>query len=96
MIIFVDIDGTICSQEEDYNDAKPIQSRIKKVNQLYDEGNTIVFWTARGTRTGISWFNTTQKQLETWNVKYHELRMGKPAYDLFIDDRNVNSDTYFK
>ena len=28
--------------------------------------------------------------------KFHELRMGKPYYDLFIDDKNINSEEYFK
>jgi len=27
--------------------------------------------------------------------KIHELRMGKPVYDLFIDDKNISSDNYF-
>lgn len=96
MIIFIDIDGTICSQEKDYNDATPFSNRIANVNRLYDDGHTIVFWTARGTQTGINWYDTTRKQLDGWGVKYHELRMGKPAYDLFIDDRNIHSDVYFK
>ena len=32
----IDIDGTICSQEVDYNKAKPYRWRIKKVNNGYD------------------------------------------------------------
>jgi hypothetical protein len=97
MIIYVDIDETICYYEEkrDYNIAKPYFSRIKKINSLYDEGNTIVYWTARGTVTQENWFKVTLNQLNKWNCKFHELRMGKPAYDLFIDDKNINSETFF-
>ena len=101
MIIYVDIDDTICYYENDdkkyldYSKAKPYYERIKKINNLYDEGNTIIYWTARGTKTGIPWFHITKKQLDNWGVKYHELRLGKPYYDLFIDDKNVNSDNYF-
>jgi|TARA_B110000967_G_scaffold182721_1_gene200855 hypothetical protein len=97
MIIYVDIDETICYYEEkrDYNIAKPYHNRISKVNKLYDEGNTIVYWTARGTVTQENWFHVTLNQLNTWNCKFHELRMGKPAYDLFIDDKNINSETFF-
>jgi len=101
MIIYVDIDDTICYYENDdkkyldYNKAKPYYERIKKINNLYDEGNTIIYWTARGTKTGIPWFHITKKQLDNWGVKYHELRLGKPYYDLFIDDKNVNSENYF-
>ncbi len=97
MIIYVDIDETICYYEEkrDYNIAKPYYNRIEKINSLYEQGNTIVYWTARGTVTQENWFNVTLKQLNSWNCKFHELRMGKPAYDLFIDDKNINSKTFF-
>jgi hypothetical protein len=97
MIIYVDIDETICSfTDGKYSLAKPIKERIKKINKLYDQGNTIIYWTARGTMTNLNWFNVTQEQLERWGCKYSELRMGKPYYDLFIDDKNINSEEFFK
>jgi hypothetical protein len=99
MKIFVDIDNTICFYNEknttNYSNAIPYKNRIKKINELYDEGNIIVYWTARGTVTQISWFDITYNQLKNWGCKFHELRMGKPAYDLFIDDKNINSKNYF-
>ena len=97
MLIYVYIDETICESPEDrdYTKAQPIKERIEKINKLFDEGNTIVYWTARGTMTGIDWYQVTQKQFEIWGVKYHDLKMGKPAYDLFIDDKNIKSDTFF-
>ena len=54
----------------------------------------IIYWTARGTVTGIDWKDITEKQLKSWGAKYHELKMGKPAYDLFIDDKNINSERF--
>ena len=98
MIIFVDIDETICNSPEnrDYSKASPILERIKKINELYDSGNRIIYWTARGTGSGIDWRDVTEKQFQDWGVKYHDLKLGKPIYDLFIDDKNINSDTYFK
>tara|TARA_R100000008_G_scaffold68735_1_gene46000 strand:+ start:572 stop:868 length:297 start_codon:yes stop_codon:yes gene_type:complete len=97
MIIYVDIDETICSfTDGNYSLAKPIKNRINKINKLYDEGNTIVYWTARGTTTNLNWFKVTQGQLEQWGCKYSELRMGKPYYDLFVDDKNINSEQFFK
>jgi|TARA_B110000285_G_C14918354_1_gene511334 hypothetical protein len=102
-IIYVDIDETICHYGDllrygptDYSKAIPYLDRIKKINDLYDKDNTIVYWTARGTKTGINWFQLTLEQLNKWECKFHELRMGKPSYDLFIDDKNINSDTFFK
>lgn len=97
MIIYVDIDDTICRLEHkaDYSTANPIQERIEKINELYEKNNTIVYWTARGTMTGINWFEITYNQLKKWGAKFHELRMGKPAFDIFIDDKAFNSDTFF-
>ena len=101
MIIYVDIDDTICYYEKndnslkDYSKALPYIERINKINKLYDEGNQIIYWTARGTITQISWFKITYEQLQKWGCKFHELRMNKPAYDLFIDDKNINSDNFF-
>ena len=99
MIIFVDIDETIChhdiTEPRNYSNAQPYPKRIEKINELYSQGNTIVYWTARGTKTGLNWFTLTVSQLDKWGCKYHELRMGKPNYDLFIDDKNINSDYYF-
>jgi hypothetical protein len=96
-IIYVDIDETICTKSPDgnYANASPITARILKINKLYEENNKIVYWTARGTGTGINWEDVTKKQFEEWNVKYHELKFGKPIYDLFIDDKNLNSDNFF-
>tara|TARA_R110000824_G_scaffold53249_3_gene147501 strand:+ start:7637 stop:7948 length:312 start_codon:yes stop_codon:yes gene_type:complete len=97
MIIYVDIDETICISppSREYEKATPLGSHIQKINSLYDEGHTIVYWTARGTGSGIDWREVTEKQFVEWGVKYHELRFGKPIYDLFIDDKNINSETYF-
>ena len=97
-IIYVDIDETICLTDEsrDYSLSTPIINNIKKVNELFDEGNTIVYWTARGTLTGIDWRNITESQFKQWGVKYHDLKFGKPSYDLFIDDKNINSKNFFK
>ncbi len=65
MIIYVDIDETICSTPDnrDYSLSEPIMERIEKINKLYDEGNTIIYWTARGTGYGIDCSNLTYKQL---------------------------------
>ena len=97
MIIDVDIDDTICkaSPDMDYSKSNPKKDRISKINALFDEGHTIIYWTARGTVSGLDWTDVTMKQFEEWGVKYHQLKMKKPAYDLFIDDKNINSERFF-
>ena len=97
MIIYVDIDNTIFDTEGmDYSGAKPIPERIKKINDLYDEGNEIVYWTARGTGSGKDWSEVTKNQFKEFGVKYTSLKFGKPVYNLFIDDKNINSEEFFK
>jgi histidinol phosphatase-like enzyme len=90
-IIYVDIDETICNTDKsrNYKDAQPIFKHINKINKLYDEGNTIVYWTSRGSRKQINWYDLTYKQLNDWGVKFHELRVDKPYYDLLIDDKSL-------
>ena len=90
MNIYVDIDETICNYqgERRYDLAVPILENIEKINILYEEGHEITYWTARGSVTGIDWFDITKTQLDTWGCKYHKLITGqKPAYDLLICDK---------
>jgi len=97
MIYYVDIDHTIFNtQGMDYENSEPIIDRIEKINKLYDEGHTIVYWTARGSGSGKDWSEVTKKQFKRYGVKHHTLKFGKPVYDLFIDDKNINSEVYFK
>jgi len=93
MIVYIDIDETICTTPEsrDYSMAEPIRDNIEKANKLFDDGHTVVYWTARGSGTGIDWTDVTVLQLSRWNARYHDLKFGKPVYDLFIDDKNMNT-----
>ncbi len=88
MIYFVDIDGTICTTVGGYANAKPILENIAKINKLYDEGHTVIYWTARGKITGLNWTELTAQQLNDWGCRYHDVVMNsKPAYDCIIDDK---------
>ena len=46
--------------------AKPFHDRILKINKLYEDGNTIIFNTARGFVTKINWTQETRDQLKEW------------------------------
>lgn len=98
--ICFDIDNVICkTRSSNYKKSKPILLAVKKINQLYKK-NYIILFTARFMgRTNDNTFqakklgyNFTKKQLKNWGVKYHKLVMGKPSYDLVIDDLSL----YFK
>ena len=100
MNIYVDIDETICIHSpsdgpRDYKLAQPLPKNIDKINNLYEKGHYIVYWTARGGTTGIDWTELTQSQLDVWGAKHHALKMGKPNYDIFICDKVMNARNFF-
>ena len=96
-IVFVDIDETICwtPDNRDYAKAVPMERHINVINALYRDGHKIVYWTARGTGTGLDWREVTEKQFAHWGVLYHELKFNKPEYSLFIDNKNVSAARFF-
>lgn len=88
MTIFFDIDGVLCTNENGvYEKAKPLQKNIDKLNRLFKLKHRIILWTARGATTKIDWSDLTKKQLKEWGVNYTELRLDKPHYDIFYDDK---------
>lgn len=100
-----DLDDTLCTREigfehlgpDKYLHCKPITSMIEKLNQLYDDGNIIYIYTARGMcqfngdlgKVYNSLYNTTLNSLNTWGIKHHGLIMGKLHYDYLIDDKAI-------
>lgn len=103
MKIFVDIDNTICKTGSrdgdnpfDYEDSQPIPERIELINSLFDKGHDIIYWTARGSSTGNDYSEITVSQLDQWGAKRNGVIFGKPSYDIYIDDKSVNSENFFK
>lgn len=93
-VALVDIDETICfySGKRRYDLSEPNHENIAKINRLYDEGWKIIYWTARGSVSGIDYTEHTRNQLTEWGCKFHELQTGtsqfpKPHFDLLIDDK---------
>jgi len=105
----IDIDGVIAQHNGicntcKYESSTAITENIEKINKLYDEGNIIKYFTARGMGTysddskmaSARWKELTELQLRIWGCKYHYLIMGKPSADYYIDDKAINSDDFFK
>lgn len=98
-IFCFDIDNTICkTRKSEYSKSIPIKKNIKTINKLFDEGHYIKIFTSR--YMGRTNSNTkkayklgylkTSNQLKKWNLKYHELILGKPRYDVIIDDKSID------
>ncbi len=94
-----DIDGVICSlsRNNNYLSSKPIKKNINLINFLYKKNYNIILFTSRfmgrnndnSNKANKMGFQFTKKQLKKWGVKYHKLIMGKPSYDLIIDDKSI-------
>lgn len=103
----IDIDGTICTKTEghgdNYGSAVPFVQRIQKINELFDKGNTIIYFTARGMgrskdNPAIAYeecFEVTKQQLDRWGAKYHRIVLGKPYADFYIDDKGISDRDFF-
>jgi hydroxymethylpyrimidine pyrophosphatase-like HAD family hydrolase len=105
-IIAFDLDDTLCYRPknlehlgpEKYNYCTPIQPTIDVLNKLYDQGNIIYIYTARGMgqfdgnvqKTYSELYEITLNSLKMWGIKHHGLIMGKLHYDLLIDDKCLN------
>jgi hypothetical protein len=96
MVYYIDIDNTICQTiGSNYEQSIPIKQRILKINNLYKQGHTVVYWTARGSNSGKDWKTFTERQLDNWGCLRHNILMNKPSYDILIDDKSINSEDYF-
>lgn len=92
-----DIDGVVAKIQKDldYSQSEPNIKMIHIINKLYDMGNHIVLFTARGYVTKKDWSSITKKQLGDWGVKYHELLFGKPNADFYIDDKMISMEKLY-
>lgn len=95
--ICFDLDGTICTLQNkkgDYENAVPLPGAVETINRLYDEGHTIIIYTARRMRTCEGDVQkvvamvgeVTRTWLTRHGVKHHELVFGKPYAHLYVDD----------
>ena len=87
-----DIDGVIAKIQKDldYAQSEPNERMVEIINKLYDMGNRIVLFTARGYVTGKDWRTVTEAQMKRWGLKYHELKFGKPNADYYVDDKMLD------
>src|SRR5947208_17180836 len=78
-IFIIDIDGCICEHVDNehpelMSSAQPYPDSIAKINQWYDQGHFICFFTARTEdhrEATLTW-------LQKYGVKHHKLIMSKP------------------
>src|SRR5690606_14922205 len=93
----IDIDGTICEdipneEPERMETAELFPDALETLNNWYDQGHIITFFTSRteGHR------EVTERWLKKHNFKYHGLLMGKPRGGNYhwIDNHIVRATRY--
>jgi capsule biosynthesis phosphatase len=96
-----DLDNTLVTYpkiKNDYKTVAPIIKNIKFLNFLYSQGHHIIIYTARRMKTHNGNINKVKKeikkitlnQLKSFKIKYHELILGKPYANFYIDDLSIN------
>ena len=99
-VFLIDIDGTICDdiKNEDshlYSSAKPIEGSREIINNWFDEGHHITFFTARESKDRA----VTEEWLKNNGFNYHGLVTDKPRIKdgeeyCWIDNRPIRGITY--
>ena len=94
----VDLDGTLCTQEcpQTYHLARPKPTMIEAIRRLKAQGHTIIIHTARAPSKLGDPTATTVDQLRAWGVPYDRLYLGKPAADVYVDDRAVSPAAFLR
>lgn len=92
MRLIIDLDGTICSEEKTFSRsmAKPKKNAVESINKLFNEGHTIIIYSSR------SWleYEMTIDWLNRYKIKFHQLILGKPIGDYWIDDRAIKFNSW--
>ena len=95
-ILCFDLDNVICfTKGKQYLKAKPNLKAINIINELYKKGHYIKIFTARymgrnndnAVKAKKQGYKITSLQLKKWKINYNKLILGKPSYDLFVDDK---------
>ena len=95
--ILIDIDGTVSEdipneRSELFSRAKVLENSVESVNKLYEQGHSIIFFTARKEEHRVD----TEDWLNRNGFKYHSLLMNKPRGGryIWIDNLDVKGIKY--
>ena len=89
-IIVVDIDGTVCTVEEDYSKCQLMPGCIEALNRLKQMGYKIYLYTGRH----INQFDPTMQWLGRNGVPYDHIIFGKPPAKYYVDDSAIRFDSW--
>ena len=105
MIFVFDLDDTISRhRNRDFEHAEPIEKTITKIRKLHADGAEIVIYSARGQNSCKGDLRLIEErnrsQVERWlrehDVPYDRLVFGKPLGDVYVDDKGMSLDSFWK
>ena len=83
----IDIDGTICEEKRQFSRslAKPLPNAVRSLKVLKKKGCILILYSAR------TWaeYEMTLNWLESHDIPFDQLILGKPEGDYWIDDRAI-------
>lgn len=92
MILAIDIDGVICTEEKQFSRplAQPLPGAREAIARLRHAGHKVILYTAR------TWAEqeVTRHWLAIHGIEYDGLQMGKMIVDRFVDDRGIQFTTW--
>ena len=97
-IICFDLDNVICkTNSNNYVKSTPIKKNINFINSIDRKKYLVKIFTARYmgrnndniTKAKKMGYKLTKYQLKKWGVIFDKLIMGKPSFDLYIDDKSL-------
>lgn len=102
--LFFDIDDTITKWDDsrDYVNFEPNIKMVNSINKLYDLGHEITLFTSRGmTSCGPGKISTEiipslLSNLTKIGLKYDNLLTHKPVYDLLVDDKCTDPQSFLE
>jgi hypothetical protein len=93
----IDIDGTVTEdvpneQPERMSIVEPFEGSVEMINDWYEEGHVITFFTSRTDEHEL----VTKQWLDKWNFKYHNIIFNKPRGGNYhwIDNHIVRATRY--
>lgn len=84
-VIAVDLDGTVCTINEDYSRCELIPGTLEGLKRLKEKGFRIYICTGRH----INQYEPTIAWLVAHKVPYDHIIFGKPPAKYYIDDRAI-------
>ena len=85
-ILAVDLDGTVCTINEDYALCELIPGASAALHRLQEQGYRIFLHTGRH----INQYEVTINWLKDHKVPYDHIIFGKPPAKYYIDDRAIH------